>query len=454
MVSQTLDLSQSEQNCSFSVSTLQCNTGSNSQNGQQVGTNADLEVRLDWLRLTCHPLNEDWMKQMVEAVLRVFKTSGIWKEGVGCLSGVHWQSSGRSPNGILWFWNAPREDGGDWHLMLQIPGSVLKLVDVRQVWELCRFLVDVFNVKATRVDIALDDYARRITADQLQQAAENRDFARVRDITEWRKYRLNRKEEGWGYYCGSLKSLMYLLIYDKLVQSKGEIDSIRLEGRFEDRYAHALFLEWLSIPPDQFDMVSPQFLAGKVMGMIQFVDRSNYGRTGKKEKNVNRLKLLPWWQEFLSAVGCQLRHSVARVDTTFERMKKWMEKQVMPSMAVARKVMGIMNFRRWFDEQIAEKEAGLKVESRAKIMQWSMGQSDVNRENVGATQVDDDGQKWAWVWQQTSLGNEWRIARLLTKTGYEARIRSSGESAKSVPLSWVHCGKDKPTWSPNRQICV
>jgi hypothetical protein len=247
--------------------------------------------------------------------------------------------------------------------------------------------------------------------------------------------------KGWTFDVGSKQSDSYGVIYDKETESDGRIKSVRFEGRFKDEVSHDLWLQWLSIPPDNFEDLSPQFLAGKAIGIVEFVERL------PKEKNVARMKRLPWWAGFVDAVGAHLRHSVKKEDSTLERAKRWVEKQVVGTLAILRKVLGVHEYRRMHDELLARAEAGFTMEQQAKIVMWSNEQSDVQQKKTGAADiVDEEGQKWAWVWFPSRLENEWRIARFYGSVDGEARVRFSGESSKVVPVSWIHLGKDKPTW--------
>jgi hypothetical protein len=128
---------------------------------------------------------------------------------------------------------------------------------------------------------------------------------------------------------------------------------------------------------------------------------------------------------------------------------RWVERQVFGSLAALRKVLGIHRYRAWHDEKLTEKESLFTAEHQAKIMIWSDEKSSVGQQTSGiAETVDEDGQKWAWVWYSSRLLNEWRMARFFCTDGAEARIRFSGESSRSVPVGYLHLGKDKPTWEP------
>jgi hypothetical protein len=324
---------------------------------------------------------------------------------------------------------------------LSLPGTVCSSVDVKVIWDLSLFLNEVFQFKVTRIDIAVDDYKKRLDFEELLTASREGMFARVRQVVPHFACLRRKRMKGWTFDVGSKQSDSYGVIYDKETESDGRIKSVRFEGRFKDEVAHDLWLQWLSISCDEFENLSPQFLAGKAIGIVEFVERL------PKEKNISRMRRLPWWENYVAAVGSHLRHSVEKPDTTFERAKQWVERQVFGTLAVLRKVLGVHEYRRWHDEGLARAEANFTMEQKSKIMMWTDDESSVCRVSFGAAEIiDEEGQKWAWVWYPSQLESEWRIARFYGAVDGEARVRFSGESSKVVPVSWIHLGKDKPTW--------
>jgi hypothetical protein len=141
---------------------------------------------------------------------------------------------------------------------------------------------------------------------------------------------------------------------------------------------------------------------------------------------------------------------VPRPDTSFEKKKKWLERAVFGSVAVIRKVMGIFEFNKWSQEELAKAEEKFTDEQCQQISLWSQQKSNVLQQSDGVAEiVDEDGQKWAWVWHKNGLDSCWMIARYFgCNDDGEARIRFSGESARTVLQRLVHLGKDKPSWLP------
>jgi hypothetical protein len=220
-----------------------------------------------------------------------------------------------------------------------------------------------------------------------------------------------------------------------------------LEGQFADDKAHLVWKQWLAINDSEFDEVSPQFLSGSVLGLVEFVDRNN--SRGNQDKNISRMNRLPWWQQFIDLCGAHIRHSVAREDTSLERAMKWVEKQVMPTLAAIQKALGLLEFRGWIDEGMAKAAANFTAEQTAKVVQWSKGKSDIEQRTNGAVEiVDEDSTRWIWVYRRHGQSEDWTLARLIEAKERVCRVRFSGEKPVLVYRRSCHFGSEKPTWRP------
>ncbi len=417
------------------------NTGLDCQNFQSLGTNTHLSTHIDWLQGTCRPINLDWLQELVQAVMRALNDQPVWEYEQGSFKGKQWQHRGFSVKGVRWWFDTPAE--GCAHLLLSVPGEVCSSVEVRVIRDLSRFLYDVFNFKVTRLDVAIDDFRKRLSFDELMSATIAGNFALVRKITPIFTRSKTNGIDGWTFRCGSRSSDKHCRIYEKELESKGKLRSIRFEAEFHDEVAHDIWSDWLSISDEDFDVLSPSFLSGITVGVVEFVDRS------LSPKHIMRMRRLPWWEGFVDAVGAHIRHSLPREITSLDRAMRWVERQVFGTLAILRKVLGIHRYRAWHDEKLAEKDSILNEERRAKIKIWSKEKSSVGQQTTGVAEtVDEDGQKWAWVWYSSRLLNEWRMARFFSTDGTEARVRFSGESTQAVPVGYLHLGKDKPTWEP------
>jgi DNA relaxase NicK len=406
------------------------------------------------MRLTFKLPNQDWVEELVGAFIKLLKDEPIWEYNQGSFYGKQWQHRGRSVKGLKWYWCNPGAGQSHAHLLIEATGRVVSQVPIRQLWDFCRFLKVQFTPRVTRFDVALDDYQKRIKERYVESAAKSRNIAIVERIMPSKAYSRRRdaatggyEDLGFCYYIGSQQSDAFLRYYDKDYETDGEVPTYRLEAQFTDSKAQVVWLKWLSIEEDSFDELSPQFLSGSVLGLVEFVDRKDAKKNNKKSICV--MKRLPWWKKFIKAVGSHIRHSVPREDRTFERMLGWLERQVISSLAMAQKVMGLLGFRGWLDEKMAEAVANFRREQEAKIVQWSKGRSDICQRTNGAIDMkDEEGERWIWVWRETQLDKDWGLARMLSANATSVKIRFSGESSKNISKRLTHFGKDKPTWVP------
>ena len=427
--------------------TLLRNTGYDSQGKASHSLSDGLEVGIDYFRGTVWLDGQSAVEHLMEGIGRLLDDVLVWEYNQGSFMGKQWAHRGHSIKGLKWWWNNPGDGQAQAHLLISMSGSVVSQIPVRKFWGFCRDVLALVNFKVTRLDIAIDDYFKRLNELDIKEAAECGNFAIVQSISPYRTHRKGGIVEGFTWYFGSKNSDNFARFYDKATESKGEIDSYRLEGQFADEKAHLIWKQWLSIPDSEFDNISPRYLSGSVLGLIEFVDRS--GSNGSKQKNICRMKRLGWWQQFVEACGAHIRHSVVRADTTLERAKQWIAKQVMPTLAAIQKTLGLLDFRGWLDEGMAKAAANFTAEQTAKIMQWSKGKSDVEQRTNGATDmIDEEGIKWIWVYRKTPSGSDWTRARLFDRKGSFNRVRFNGEKAISVPVRACHFGDEKPTWVP------
>jgi len=416
---------------------------------QTVGINTQLQVGMDWLQFTCKPVDDVHVEEVVKSVCMALDDRPVFFRDKSTFMGKQWQHRGHSIKGMKFWFDSPSENSPHAHLLISLTGKVLGGLPVVKVWELCRFLIEVHQVKFTRVDIALDDYAKSVKYADVAEAAIAGNYAYVKQISPYITYeRDTTLDNAFTVYIGSIQSDKFVRFYNKDRESNGEINSYRWEMEAKDESAHKLITDWLEIPGDYFEELSPCFLAGKILGIVEFVYRKKIGFA--KQKNITRMERYDWWKSFVNSVGGALRHSVPRPDTSFEKKKKWLERAVFGSVAVIRKVMGIFEFNKWTQEELAKAEEKFTDEQCQQISLWSQQKSNILQQSDGVAEiVDEEGQKWAWVWHKNGLDSCWMIARYFgCNDDGEARVRFSGESARTVLQRLVHLGKDKPSWLP------
>jgi hypothetical protein len=231
--------------------------------------------------------------------------------------------------------------------ILDVPASVLesmKMADQRSFLGLLKAV----DFKATRVDVSADDMYREVLPRQVfTEGRIHRNVCRFHAA----KARMVIGEEGYkgrsgdtAYFGrrGSKGSGRCLRVYDKSVESEGEIDAIRWEVEFSDEQAHGAFCHLVSSHNDA-DYV--ERLASLVGGSVDF-------REGAGDSHESgRCPRVEWWAEILTRIGNAFRVLYRRHVPTIDSIAKWWEKSVCSSMKCLREAWRIRgnNARHWSD---------------------------------------------------------------------------------------------------------
>ena len=127
---------------------------------------------------------------------------------------------------------------------IKISGSALGLLTADESKDLLSFLREQWFI-CTRIDVFYDDISRLITPSKIKEIADNGDFTGFRKCKHTSEKRVNGDmlsdilSFGTRGQNGSGK---FLRIYDKTLESDGEIDAIRYEVEFSQDRAKAVFL--------------------------------------------------------------------------------------------------------------------------------------------------------------------------------------------------------------------
>jgi len=287
------------------------------------GEGVQVKLALDWLSITFHPSSEvpvDVPQVQLSASLALGCEPADWTETERGSWGYEKGMVG--PGGARLWWDAPGRD--DIHVSL--PGQACGIVGQDRMVSFLRYGLG-HGGKATRCDTAIDDYRRIADPAQVLEAIQGPDV-----VTHAKKYlvqrggRVGSKElTGATDYLGAPGSRQRLRVYDKGLESEGEMDCIRweLESRKEaaetmvDALAHR---DW------------GQVMASRLVGFVDFRDAASHSEVEKRER-------LPWFQ---SLVG-QVRKASAylpKAARTVEQLVEWIDHAMGPSLAVAMKSWG------------------------------------------------------------------------------------------------------------------
>ena len=292
---------------------------------------------------------------------KTFDDSVQFRPELSTTMGKKWDGhSIGSLRGLKFWWQAP-QPGQPGQLMMYLGGGVLSAATHEATHDVFGYLYYGFGLEFKRIDIAIDDYERAVSIDEVRAASVDDNFAyvdRSKIITEGPR----KKQKGETIYFGSPKSDKLLRVYDKTIESNGEIDAIRWEAQYRDEKAHKIGSAWLSFEPKQLETDSAQFLASTVTGCVTFCDRSD------DEAHIDRCPLLPWWERFLELTAKGVRIIVARKKPLLEDTFNWLNRQVFPGLAMVKNILAD-GFQSYIDSEIAGGEKRQNSRHKAIIEQ-------------------------------------------------------------------------------------
>jgi len=218
----------------------------------------------------------------------------------------------------IW-WDAPGRD--DCHI--RFPGQACQIAGKERLVQLLRYSEE-HGGKATRCDTAIDDYQRVVSPDQVRETLQGPDT-----VTHARKGLLQQGFEvgrpdltGATTYLGSPTSRQRLRVYDKGLESGGEMDCIRweLESRKEAAETMAVALahqDW------------GQVMTSRLVGFVDFRDANSHSEVEERQR-------LPWF-ELLVREAKKASAYLPKVPRTVEQVVDWVDRAIGPSLAVAMK---------------------------------------------------------------------------------------------------------------------
>lgn len=197
-------------------------------------------------------------------------------------------------------------------------------------------LLDFFNAKFTRLDIAIDDFKKIYTVNTIRQAVYKK--LCVTHLKDWGTNEAGKVETGNdfltmdSFYIGGISSRYVINVYDKYLERKNKgkeltVDSwTRTEIRFKAEYA-TMFAINLAQSNESIGYNTMSFLNEKISFLKPGI-YDNKSRAKNDKKNVSR-----WWLKFVGDVG-KLKISIKAPDKTIESTKEWLEHSVSPSISL------------------------------------------------------------------------------------------------------------------------
>lgn len=188
--------------------------------------------------------------------------------------------------------------------------------------------------RPSRIDLAYDDFSKKFTpkdyAVWFYNGCFNTRMLKHSVVCDGKK--------GYTFYIGNRRKKL-IRIYDKNIESKGEIDAIRYEFELHGDYAVAMF--------DQIISEDVPLFGDLILDSFKIINRDSNER-------IDRCEMLDEWEQFVKSSLTQNYITVSHYkrSTSWEKLQKWLEKDVMPAL----KAYEVMFGKSWLLLELHKKE--------------------------------------------------------------------------------------------------
>jgi hypothetical protein len=239
----------------------------------------------------------------------------------------------------------------------------------------CKSRLYFYHFKCTEIHLAVDDHHKNLSPHLAYEAAKNWDFTGYRrdSVTEHSSFWLDDNgvnHIGMTVDFGTSNSDKHVTIYDKFVESRGKINSYRLEAKFSKDRAHkvfhklrdCLFYPNADIPIDDFPLMFDKLIAQLAFGAIDFINRSQM----KDGEHVDRASRLNWWEQAIADIG-SLRLPAQIKKPIIEKTIEWIINQVETSLAMLEERFGFEDAFNFFLDCVQSGKTKLRDKHKAVI---------------------------------------------------------------------------------------
>ena len=245
----------------------------------------------------------------------------------------------------------------------QIGGSGLSSFPPESIYKFLRDLSIRFFFKASRIDLAFDDYERIIEPEEVNEFSNDGSYKGFRKHKYIGGSTRSGEATDAGIYFGTRGKNgggKFLRCYDKQLESKGETKSIRWEVEFSKDRANNIYFE-LAMASNLESFVTK--IALFIGGSIDFIE-------GGSRSKIDRLA---FWEQILHHLGsASLRSPVA--DGSIEKSIGWVSKSVTPSLVKIRKAIGDDEFNEWLQDQMQDVVLKIKAERQVQVYHTNFGE--------------------------------------------------------------------------------
>lgn len=228
-------------------------------------------------------------------------------------------------------------------IFLEVTGSGLRCFPAASLYQFFRDLSTKFYFKSTRLDLCFDDYEKTIGPEEVLEHAKNGSVVGYRVFEDDFKYNNKGELQGGTVYFGlrgKNGSGKFTKCYEKELESKGEVKSIRWEVQFSKAKANEIFFN-LAMAQDLTDFATQ--IALFIGGSIDFIERN-----GRRRDPRDRLA---FWEQILHHLGAAKLRS-AQPNKSIDTSMGWIETSVSPSLEKIRRAIGDDHYYEWLQNQL------------------------------------------------------------------------------------------------------
>lgn len=208
----------------------------------------------------------------------------------------------------------------------------------------CFSILQSRGVRPSRLDLCYDDYSKRFMPDDYQRWLMNGNF--------------NTRMKKNGFFCDPKGGTTFYLgnrrkklirIYDKGIESDGNIDAVRYEFELHGDYAKALF--------DQICEEDVPRFGDLIVDSFRIINPDS-------DDNITRCDMLVEWEDFLKSTLTQNFVEVKHYSRTqtWDKLEKWLHCQVFPAL----KAYEIMFGKSWLLLELRKQELPDKYKTLLK----------------------------------------------------------------------------------------
>jgi len=299
-----------------------------------MGETTGVKMSIDWLGFTFAPeVGIDWAEKqygddVVLPTKNEFQDQVLFAASValGCgmadwvdldagMWGYHRVMQG--PGGARLLFDAPGRD--DFHI--SFPGKACDLISESSMRSWLNFAL-VHHGKPTRCDINIDDWDRVVSPGDVLVALQGRDA-----VTHAKRCLMQRGSDvgspettGHTVYLGQPSSRQRLRVYDKGLESDGEIDAVRWELQARDEPAQTLVAKLAT--QDWADTITRRLVA-----FVDFKDAASSSHVELRDR-------LPWYERLVRG-AVKASAYLPKLPKTVDQLIDWFDRQIGTTLAVA-----------------------------------------------------------------------------------------------------------------------